>query len=49
VQGKIKWGAPMSHEMISTLTYTLIEVASFILDNSEMMPMMHDDARFDFP
>ena len=30
VQGKIKWGALMSHEMISTLTYTLIEFASFI-------------------
>jgi hypothetical protein len=47
VQGKIKWGAHISHEMINTLTYILIGFASFNLDNSEMMPMMHENARFE--
>ena len=29
VQGKIKWGAHISHEMINTLTYGLIQIGKF--------------------
>jgi hypothetical protein len=47
VHGRVKWGAHNSHGMTNTLTYILIGFASFNLDNSDMMPMMHENARFE--
>jgi hypothetical protein len=47
VQAKIKWGAHNSHEMITPSHIVLIQFASFNLDNSEMMPMMHDNVIFE--